>query len=132
MKKGMFYLMLLALTFSVLAVNSKAQAITPQQSVNIIQGINSDNDGLIKSSIYFAGKYKAKAAVESLIKKMETSKNREHKVLAAYALYQIGDLKGYAVIAKLAEEAEDPLVRTEYRILYAKFLENEIAKFTEL
>jgi len=132
MKKGLFYLMLLALTFSVLAVNSKAQTITPEQSVNLITGINSDNNGLIKSSIYYAGKYKAKAAVESLIKVLEKSGNSEHRILAAYALHEIGALSGYAVIAKIAEEEEDFLVRTESKILYGKFLENEIARFVGL
>lgn len=132
MKNAIFFMILFVLTFSVLAINSKAQSNkSDEYSVNLIAGLNSENEGLVKSSIYFSGKYKMTESVESLIKIMKKSDRNDMKILAAHALYEIGDLRGLSAIGELAETEDNSFVREECRTLYSKFLRSEIVQFAD-
>jgi len=65
---------------------------------NLINGINSENQGLKVSSAYFLGEMKADEAVIPLMKILKSDDNEESRIMAALSLIKIGDLRGiYAV-----------------------------------
>lgn len=74
---------------------------------NLIIGIKSENDGLRKSSIYFAGLYQVNEAVEALVDQFKVEKNPNNRVLIALVLYKIGDEKGMdAIYAAAVKDAD--------------------------
>jgi hypothetical protein len=78
---------------------------------NLMAGINSENLGLKKSCIYYAGLYEIPEAVDVLIKQMKNESDPDVKILIALSLYKIGDTKGYSMIKAAAEKDNDPKVR---------------------
>lgn len=133
MKNLLFYVFLMLLTFSILAVNSKAENLLPEYAVeNLITGMKSENQGLVKSSIYLSGKYKVTEAVVPLIDILENSKDGEVRKLCAAALYEIGDMKGLQIISVHALNEKDTSVAEKCRRLYNEFLQSELIKFSEL
>ena len=58
---------------------------------NILQGIQSENDGVRMSCIYFAGKYKILEASQSLVEELKNPKNDELCPMLVWSLYQIGN-----------------------------------------
>ena len=68
---------------------------------NLIVGIQSDNEGLKKSSIYYAGIYELKEMVEPLIELLNKEKDTDMRVLIALTLYKIGNKDGLKAIVDL-------------------------------
>ena len=65
---------------------------------NLLNGINSENQGLRVSSAYFLGELKSDKAVIPLMKILKSDENEESRIMAALSLIKIGDLRGiYAV-----------------------------------
>ncbi len=65
---------------------------------NLINGINSENQGLMISSAYFLGEVKSEEAVIPLMKILKSDDNEESRIMAALSLIKIGDSRGvYAV-----------------------------------
>ena len=65
---------------------------------NLINGINSDNQGLRMSSAYFLGEMKSDEAVIPLMNILKSDDNEESRIMAALSLIKIGDSRGvYAV-----------------------------------
>lgn len=80
------------------ATNVSAQIFTntglelPENSVkNYRAGLLSNNDGIIKSCVYYAGKYQIKEFCCDLIQLVENSDNIEIRKMAVWSLYQIGE-----------------------------------------
>ena len=95
---------LLTLSFS-----SNAQEepeFTQKQIDNLISGINSQNEGLMRSSVYFAGKYHVEEAVEPLIQLLENEKEESNIILIALALYQIGDENAMMKVLETAQASD--------------------------
>lgn len=70
---------------------------------NIIQGIKSENEGVRKSCIYIAGKYKIQEASEYLIEELTSLDDGELCSLLVWSLYQIGNesyIKELQIIVK--------------------------------
>lgn len=74
-------------------------------------GIQSDNIGLKKCSIYFAGLYEVHDVVDALTSQLKKEKDPEIKTLIALSLFRIGDEKGYKTIKSLAEKDNNPKVK---------------------
>ena len=71
---------------------SNQRAELPEYAVkNILIGIESENDGLKMSCIYFAGKYKIFEASQSLVEEIKSSNDDELSKMLAWSLYQIGN-----------------------------------------
>jgi hypothetical protein len=65
---------------------------------NLINGINSENQGLKTSSSYFLGELKSSEAVIPLLKILKDDTNEEARIMAALSLSKIADSRGiYAV-----------------------------------
>lgn len=96
---------------------------------NLINGIKSDNPGVRKYSIYYAGKYRVKETVDALVESLGNEKDPNIRHLTAVVLYIIGDDEGIAEVVDLAKFDNDPRVRRLAAAIYKEYimLEQEIA-----
>jgi hypothetical protein len=69
---------------------SQAQ-LTENSLTNFISGIQSDNLGVKKCCIYFAGKYRLREAAQTLINEFDKSNNQDYESLIVWSLCRIGD-----------------------------------------
>ena len=109
---------------------SNAQIITnsgiplPENSVkNYRLGLLSNNEGIIMSCVYYAGKYQIKEFCDDLISLIENSDNVEISKMAVWSLYQIGDISACEKLKAYLEENPNPEL-----INCSKFLE-QIRKY---
>ncbi|MGE5351222.1 MAG: HEAT repeat domain-containing protein [Acidobacteriota bacterium] len=93
------------------SVPVKANSVNKNAVGNLIMGIESDNTGLSRSSIYYAGLYRMSETVKPLLEKMRTETDASTKILIALALFRIGDPEGMEMIESLSVKDADPKVR---------------------
>ena len=91
---------------------------------NLIIGINSNNEGLSRSSIYYAGKDKVAEAVGALVEKMWKEKNPNTRILIALSLYQIGDFKGLEAVKEQAVKDSNEKVKKVSALIFDEFYKN--------
>ena len=91
---------------------------------NLVKGIKSENEGLKKSSIYYAGKYKITDAVDALVDKMVKEKDPDTRILIALSLYQIGDYKGLEAVKEQALNDNDERVKSMSALIFNEFYKN--------
>ena len=72
--------------------------LKPNAIANLIVGINSENEGVRKAAIYYAGKYEISQATDALIEQLKAEKKSSVQILIALALYKIGNEKGIEAI----------------------------------
>ena len=85
--------------------------------MNYIAGIQSDNIGLKKSSIYFAGKYLLKDASPCLIEEFKEADDESIAVIIAWAVYKIGDQHCVEKLNGLARNSRSEFVKNLCRNL---------------
>ena len=73
---------------------------------NLKTGITSSNEGLKKSAMFMAGKYKISEAAGELVNELKNSDNNI-KILAALSLLRINDAKAMAEVKAAAEKETD-------------------------
>jgi HEAT repeat protein len=97
----------------VLAQNNSIKDITAHKYAldNLLAGIKSENEGVRRSSIYFAGKYKIAETEQALIDRLKNEPNPATRSLIAFVLYELGSEEGFAEVKKLALNDIDPNVR---------------------
>ncbi|MCZ7614550.1 MAG: hypothetical protein M5T52_13700 [Ignavibacteriaceae bacterium] len=61
---------------------------------NLIAGIHSENDGVRRNSIYFAGYYKILETEDALIDQLNNEKDPSTRILIALVLYELGSEEG--------------------------------------
>jgi HEAT repeat protein len=108
--------LLIAMIFPVsfmLAQNNSIKDITDHKYAlyKLLAGIRSDNEGVRRSSIYYAGKYKIAEAEQALIEQLRIEPNPGTRTLIAFVLYELGSEEGLGEIKKLAFGDVDPQVR---------------------
>ena len=79
---------------------------------NYLKGLNSDNDGLRKSCIYYAGKYKINEAVDLLKEQLSKEEDQETSLLLVMALYQILEKNA------LSDIDEESKVNSKFATIY--------------
>lgn len=109
------------------AQSSNYKNITKNSIATLLDGIQSDNQGVRKSSIYMAGLYKIEETVDALIKGLKSEKDANIKVLIALSLYNIGDPKGMEAVKYLSENDQDTKVKRMSTALYNAFVENNLS-----
>jgi HEAT repeat protein len=114
----------LALTTSGSAQDKIRAFYAEQAAKNLVIGINSDNEGLSRSSIYYAGKDKVTEAVDALIEKMGKEKDPDTRILIAFSLYQIGDFKGLEAVKEQTVNDSDQRVIKMSALIYDQFYRN--------
>ena len=92
---------------------------------NLVNGINSDNEGLKRSVIYYAGKYKVEESVDALVDQLEMETSTENKYLISLSLYLIGNYKGIEAVKKVAAFDNDPRAKRLAAAVYYEYLLDE-------
>lgn len=90
--------------------------------VNLKSGINSENDGVRKSSIYFAGKYRIAEVVKCLVERLEIEEEPSIRLLIAYSLYEIKDVEGMRAVKELSINDSDEKVMRISNNIYQEFI----------
>ena len=116
-------LMLTVITSGSNLVENKSTASFKNNAVaSLVQGLNSNNIGLIKSCAYFAGKYKINQAVESLVNILSSKKYAvDVRILAALSLYEIGDKDGMTVLRDIAKSDSNLRLKKRCILLYNEY-----------
>jgi hypothetical protein len=71
--------------------NPYSDKLTKSAIDNYRVGLYSGNYGIVKSCLYFAGKYRIKAVCQDLITMLKTSDDEELCTIALWSMFQIGD-----------------------------------------
>jgi len=69
----------------------------------LIKALKDKNDGIRASAAQLLGDRKVQEAVEPLIKMLKKEQNKSARIVAALALYKIGDEKALPVLKKFAK-----------------------------
>lgn len=85
---------------------------------NLRMGISSENDGVRKSSIYFAGKYRIQELEDNLIEQLSEENNPAVKVLIALALFEMDSEKGMEAVKILSLTDQNEKVRKMAYFIY--------------
>ncbi len=107
------------LSSNVFAVNFLKGNITktlkneiPEMMVkNLAMGIASDNLGLRRSCIYFAGFYEIEELVNPLVEQLAKEPDSNTRILIALSLYKIGSKDAIKAIEELAKNDVNPKVK---------------------
>ena len=124
----LFVVVILLLSVSSLpAQNNSIKDITSNKYAlqNLLAGIKSDNEGVKRSSIYFAGKYRIAESESALIEQLSKEENPGTRILIALVLYEMGSLEGLEAVKKLALNDVDPQVRRMSTHIYNEHLIND-------
>lgn len=103
-------------------LSGKAKAMT----ANLLTGIKSQNDGLRKSSIYYAGKYKVDEAVETLTEQLDKEKDPATRILIALSLYSIGSPEGMNAVGNRVNTDSNAKVRRMCAEIYGTYKMNNV------
>ena len=129
--KGFLTAVLLAavLTGSVYAQKNSIKDVTPNKYAlqNLVAGIHSDNTGVKRSAIYFAGKYRLAETEEALIAQLKEENDPSTRILIALVLYELGSEEGLFEVKDLSLNDEDAKVRRMSTQIYNEYLVNDAA-----
>jgi len=112
---------------SVYAQKNSIKDVTPNKYAlqNLVAGIQSDNTGVKRSSIYFAGKYRVAETESTLIAQLKQEKDPSTRILIALVLYEMGSVEGLLAIKQLAQNDENARVRRMATQIYNEYLVND-------
>ena len=92
---------------------------------NLIEGIKSDNNGVKRSSIYFAGKYRIAEAEDVLIEQLDREQNPSNRILIALVLYKLQSVDGILVVKNMAASDSNQKVRRMSTHIYNEYLKSD-------
>ena len=78
---------------------------------NLKIGIKSDNPGLRKSAIYYAGYYRISETILALSETVKNETEPATRILIALVLYRIGDERGINLVRNMAAKDKNAEVR---------------------
>ena len=129
--KGFLTAVLLAtvLTGSVFSQSNSIRDITANKYAlkNLIAGIHSENDGVKRNSIYFAGYYRVVETEDALISQLKNEKTPSTRILISLVLYEIGSEKGLLEVKNLSLNDEEAKVRRMSTHIFYEYLQNSMA-----
>jgi len=88
---------------------------------NLMNGINSGNQGLRLSSSYFLGELKSDEAVIPLMRILKSDENEEARIMAALSLVKIGDARGVFAIKQAINFDSSERVKKLCSIFYQDY-----------
>jgi len=91
---------------------------------SLMVGIESDNAGLKKSSIYLSGMYELDGVVETLISQLRKETDPDTRILIALALYKIGNKEGLDAIEELVKNDDNSKVKRISSAILNQFIIN--------
>jgi len=115
------------LTGSVFSQANSIRDITANKYAlkNLIAGIHSDNDGVKRNSIYFAGYYRVVETEDALISQLKKEEKPSTRILISLVLYEIGSEKGLNEVKDLSLNDENAKVRRMAKEIYNEYLVND-------
>lgn len=124
LKKIVLMLVLvLTLTGVLSAQNTLAEFTKNEYALeNLLNGIHSENEGVRKSSIYYAGKYKVVESAQELIDQLKNEENSSIRVLIALALFEMGSKDGLEAVKNLSSTDDDSRVRKMATFIYEEYV----------
>ena len=128
LSKVKFTIVIAAILFAVCVLNitfgkPKNTDIKASDVKSMINAINSENSGLAQSSIYLAGYYGFKWAVDPLINILNnSSKETRIGIMAAYSLFMIGDEKGMLAIKAASSIETNHILKGTCELICNKYL----------
>ncbi len=133
------YFVLVAILFVLLVTDSfgqtkKVSEMTKQKNAlqNLVIGIQSENQGVRESAIYFAGQYRFIDTEDALINQLKVEKDSDIKVLIGLALFRINSEKGMDELQRLATKDKNPKVRRMSQAIYNEYLVNNSNKTADV
>lgn len=130
MKTKIFFISILIFTIFVssFAAEKPTRSKTLKGEVvidNLIQGLNSNNEGLKSSSAYYLGELKSTHAVIPLLRVLKDDPNDESRIMAALSLIKIGDGRGVYAVKQASKYDSSERVRKLCAGFYNDFLLNK-------
>jgi HEAT repeat protein len=109
------------------AQKNSIKDVTPNKHAleNLVAGIHSDNTGVKRSAIYFAGKYRIAEAEDALITQLKQENDPSTRILIALVLYEMGSEEGLLEVKDLSLNDEDLKVRRMASQIYNEHLVND-------
>lgn len=107
-------LIMMLVGFLLICTLAKAQTqkdFTEKQIANLVTGIKSGNNGLMRSSVYFAGKYKITETTDVLLEVLDSETNPSNIILIALAIYEIGDVEAMMKVIDTANKTSNGKVK---------------------
>jgi HEAT repeat protein len=121
-------LLLIALSGSSIYAQDSVKAVKniDDDSINLnyLEGVNSPNDGLRISSVFYLGERKTTKAVIPLMKILNNDKVPEARVMAALSLFKIGDKRGIYTIKHAKDFDDNEMVKKMCNIFYQMYLKS--------
>lgn len=119
-----FLLLVMVTNLNLLAQPNPISNITKSEYAldNLKSGINSENIGVRKSSIYFAGKYRIAEAVSYLVERLKKEDEASVRLLIAYSLYEIKDAEGMKAVKELSLKDNNVKVKRMSFNFYEEYL----------
>ena len=97
---------------------------------NLKTGIKSENSGLKRSSIYFAGYYRVAETVPALTEQIKKESDPKTRILIALVLYKIGDEKSIGLVKEMAANDNNPEVRRMCTCIYDAYINGNSGSFS--
>jgi hypothetical protein len=92
---------------------------------NLIAGIKSENCGIKRSAIYFAGKYKINEVKDVLFEQLNSENEACVRILIALVLYELGEFKGLLAVKNSIETDENLKSRRMATQIYYNYLKHD-------
>lgn len=92
-------------------------------TASLIQGLNSDNDGLQSSCAYWLGEYRINEAVIHLQKVLKNDESESVRISAALALFKIGTPSAIFTVKQTGSFDVSERVRRLSSIFYSVYLD---------
>ncbi len=89
---------------------------------NLLEGIKSDNYGLRASATYILGELRSDKSVIALMGVLHNEKEEGGRIVAALALYKIGDARGLYAVKQAAKFDDSERVRRQCEKFYFEHL----------
>lgn len=119
----------LLLTNNIFAQNTLAEFTKNKHALdNLLMGIHSENEGVRKSAIYFAGKYKVEETAQDLIDQLGKEENASIKILIGLALFEMNSKEGLEAMKKLSKSDTNTKVRRMATFIYNEYANGNFAK----
>ena len=92
---------------------------------NLVAGIQSDNTGVKRSAIYFAGKYRIAEVEDVLINQLNEEDDASTRILIALVLFEMGREEGLVEVQELSLNDEDAKVKRMATQIFNEYLVND-------
>lgn len=90
--------------------------------VNLIAGINSENHGVQKQCVYYAGFYQVQETVDHLISLIKNSDCEDIQKLAMLSLYEIKDENGMDFLKNYSTRCKNPSLKKISKLAYQQYV----------